>query len=75
LLVAVTLAEKRRREAERLAEQVDEITRDAAIEATTKATLPLDYRRMRGFPIVAQGVSGATPGTEPGTDEHLERLG
>jgi hypothetical protein len=74
MVAAISLSAKRAQIAGRLAEQVDKITRDTAVE-TTRATLPLDYRRMRGFPIVARGVSGAAPGSQPGTDEHLERLG
>jgi hypothetical protein len=75
VLVAVTLAEARRLEAKRLRRAVDEITRTADEPATSRATMPLDYRRMRGFPIVSRGVSGATSGSQPGTDDHLERLG
>jgi hypothetical protein len=74
-VAAIPLSAKRKQIAGQLAEQVDEMTRDAAIEATTTATLPLEYKRMRGFPIVSHGVSGAVSGTEPGTYEHLERLG
>lgn len=30
-----------------------------------RATLPGDNRRLRGIPVVARGVSGASPGTDP----------
>jgi hypothetical protein len=35
-------------------------------KTVSRATLPGDNRRLRGIPVVARGVSGVSPGTEPG---------
>ena len=37
------------------------------IRAATRATLPGDSRRLRGIPAIGYGVTGAIPGTTPGT--------
>lgn len=40
--------------------QVAEVPKTVA-----RATLPGDTRRLRGIPVVARGVRGASPGTHP----------
>jgi hypothetical protein len=35
-------------------------------KTVARATLPGDNRRLRGIPCVARGVSGVSPGTQPG---------
>jgi hypothetical protein len=37
----------------------------------TNATLPGDTRRLRGIPVIARGVTGTSPGTNPG---HLDNI-
>jgi hypothetical protein len=56
-----------------LVRQVDKITRDFGQQAETiaNATLPGDARRLRGIPVVGEGVSGAMFGTRP--DREIEK--
>jgi hypothetical protein len=58
----------------RHAEKAHDLQRIAAILAETdpnptstvvKVTLAGDSRRLRGFPIVARGVAGVSPGSDP----------
>ena len=34
-------------------------------KTVARATLPGDNRRLRGIPVVARGVAGVSPGTDP----------
>lgn len=36
-----------------------------APQSVARATLPGDNRRLRGIPVVARGVAGCSPGTNP----------
>jgi hypothetical protein len=39
--------------------------RDEEAKTVARATLPGDNRRLRGIPVVARGVAGVSPGTDP----------
>jgi len=67
-----SLVEARRREAERLSEQVRTITADVG-EADAPSRL-IDKRELRGWPCAGRDIRGAVDGSVPGSDEHLERL-
>jgi hypothetical protein len=72
--VARSLNESRREVAERLDRQVAKAA--AAENVTSTHRLPLDGKALRGLPAIGPHSAGsAIAGTQPGTDEHLERLG
>lgn len=52
---------------QRLARAIIDTTPTAEPTTTTRATLPGDTRRLRGIPAIGYGVTGAIPGTTPGT--------
>jgi hypothetical protein len=73
--VARSLHEARREAAERLDRQVAKATTDDVVVASA-SRLPLDGRALRGLPAIGPHSAGsAIHGTQPGSDEHLERLG
>ena len=38
---------------------------EVTVVTVARATLPGDNRRLRGIPVVARGVAGVSPGTDP----------
>jgi hypothetical protein len=57
-----------------LVRQVDKITKDFDQQTATvvNATLPGDARRLRGIPVVGEGVAGAMFGSRP--DREIDKL-
>lgn len=51
------------------AQQLAEVLRDTDLpdERTYRATAGGDERRLRGIPAIGRGVTGAIPGTRPGS--------
>jgi hypothetical protein len=75
LVIAITLAQAHRLENERLRRAVNRAVGEAVDATTPTAVRHDDRERMRGLPaLVRGGLSSAIRGTEPGSDEHLERL-
>jgi hypothetical protein len=69
--VAKSLNESRRETAVALEQQVDRLVN----EPEPARVKMLDARTLRGWPAVGPEAAGsASVGTQPGTDEHLERL-
>jgi hypothetical protein len=71
-LVARSLNEARRQAAKRLD---DSVTRALAEPPRPDSRRLIDKRELRGWPAAGRGICGATSGSRPGSDEHLERLG
>jgi hypothetical protein len=70
--VARSLNEARRDVGENLDRQVERLVNEPAPARVRQ----LDRRELRGLPAVSPLSAGsAIPGTQPGTDEHLDRLG
>jgi hypothetical protein len=71
--VARSIHEARRETGERLQAQVEKLVSEPAPPPTRSRQL--DGRELRGLPAVGPLSAGsAIPGTEPGSDDHLDRI-
>jgi hypothetical protein len=72
----VNIYEARRAAAQKLDENMAQIKRDVPTDHDDENVLMwLDYRKLRGLPCLAKGVSGhPTDSFVPGSDEHLEEM-
>jgi hypothetical protein len=76
--VAKSLYEARREASERTAASIARLERDGLFgdpHEDHKRLRLLDRRELRGWPAAGRGICSAIAGTQPGSDEHLERLG
>ena len=58
-------AQSERIEDERKIERIVLESTEVTVVTVARATLPGDNRRLRGIPVVARGVAGVSPGTDP----------
>lgn len=75
--MAKSLQQARQETARDLEENLAEIRQKVPVEQEDDAAhlLWLDYRKLRGLPCLAKGVSGhPTDSWVPGSDEHLEEM-
>jgi len=47
---------------------------DQPVATVSRATLPGDTRRLRGIPVIARGVSGTSPSTDPYAETKRRRI-
>jgi hypothetical protein len=75
--VNVSLADARRREHERLERLVAQIAAETGhdIDDRPHRAKVADGRALRGLPAIGPFSAGsAIPGSQPGTDDHLDRI-
>jgi hypothetical protein len=60
---------------QQVARDLDQQVARALAEPPKPTSRLIDKRELRGWPAAGRGVCGATSGSRPGSDEHLERLG
>jgi hypothetical protein len=75
--VAKSLNQARREASERTAQSIARLERDGVLttDETPRQLRLIDKRELRGWPAAGRGICSAIAGTQPGSDEHLERLG